>query len=454
MNAIFAQTNAGLKDLFVNNLTGDYLLAENSEKINSIFGFDMPLTSEYETISQLQFFLPFSEKLSAYSDVLTFTPIISAASRLEAADTMQYVSVFGIDSSTYFDVCKDIVIESGDIDLLNPGNNGIFINQSLVLSIEAQTGQPLVIGDSIRLTTLSSGTFRMQTAVFAGVYKYPATSEPFNTIILADPQLVRKLLRYTDAVAPSAEILESEIISFDQIDDLFSDFAEDFETSNSLSSSAVLENLDIRFAEAQDDITDYSKIVTWSFILVSAKDGIDKNDVYTVLRNDITTNTDTQIMDWSKSAGLTAQAPIALQTALTVGMIFIIIGAVLVIMNGLVLSVLERTSEIGTMRAIGASNMFIRLLYSTEMIILIIFFSIVGILLGIAVCLVLIAEPIIITNEFLVTLFGGTSLSPLITAQSFFIQLGLSLLIALFSCQYPVFLAIRIQPVKIMGKNI
>ncbi len=454
-NGIFEKTNTGLESLYVNSLTGDFLIAKDSEKINSIFGYEMPLVSSYEPVDQLETYLPITENLSIHSDKIQYTPIISAAVRLELENSYNNVAIFGIDAKNYFDTLKDIDIDKSAIDLLQAGNGGIIINETLAKSIEKTIKRPLKMGETLQLTTSTEGTFRIRKAVLAGILSYDSTTEPFNKIVLCDPQIVRELLMYTNTVDQTVELDKSavDLVNID-FDDLFSDFSEDFAVTSESTSDEILANVGSLFENSANDETDYASIITWSFILAKAQANVTNSEVLTILTNDVTDGFDVQIMDWSQAAGTTAQAPIALQLSFNIGMIFIIIGSILVIVNGLVISVLERTREIGTMRAIGASKKFITKLYSAEMIILILFFSFLGMLLGLLICVIIQANPIILTNGFLITLFGSETVSPLINAKLVCSQIVVSVLIAVLAWQYPVLAATRIQPAQTMGKEI
>ncbi len=453
-NAIFEQTNAGLRSLFTNNLTASFLISENSEKINSIFGYEMPLVSDYEPVDQLQAFLPLSEKLDSYNDVLEYTPIISAAVRLEIQKKAYTVPIFGIDAESYFEVFSNVEIPKESLNMLLPGNKGLLLNSTLTKQIENSLNRPLTIGENIQLNAYTDGSFRIRQGIYAGSFNYPSSSEPFNRIILGDPQLVRELLQYSNAVQQEVSLDTEESSLFeDSFDDLFSDFEEDVDIE-STSGESILSNIDSLFAQSDEDVTDFSSVITWSFILVKEKENLNTSELENILIDKIIADTDVKLMDWSAASGLSAQAPLALQISFTIGMAFIILGSVLVIVNGLVISVLERTNEIGTMRAMGASGSFIKKLYSTEMILLILFFSALGIVLGILLCYVLTMNPIFLTNSFLVTLFGSEVLTPLVSPRLIVLQLFVSFVVAILAWQYPVRIAIRIQPAHIMGKGL
>ncbi len=450
-NAIFEQTNTGLRNLFSNYLTADYLISENSEKINSIFGYEMPLVAEYEPVKQLQAFLPISEKLDKHSNLLHYTPIISAAARLEMGSVKRTVPLFGIDSKSYFTVFPDISVPTNALSLLEAGNGGVVLSATLVESLEKQLKRPLKIGENIQFSAYTDGSFRIRKGLYAGSFEYPSTSDPFSRIILADPQLVRELLQYTNAEDIIEVSVEDDMLFSDSFDDLFFDAGDDVEDSEF---ESIFNSIDSFFETTDSEEIDYDAIITWSFILVRAHENISLSKVSNVLERDVLVDTDVKLMNWGTASGLSAQAPLALQISFNIGMAFIILGSVLVIMNGLVISVLERTNEIGTMRAMGASKTFIKKLYATEMMLLILFFSIIGIALGIIICVIIQVNPIMLHNSFLITLFGSEVLRPLISVPLILIQLGVSLAIALLSWQYPVNIAMSIQPAHSMGKGL
>ena len=127
-----------------------------------------------------------------------------------------------------------------------------------------------------------------------------------------------------------------------------------------------------------------------------------------------------------------------------VGFLFFV--AVIIIMNTLAMAMLERTSEIGMMKAIGASSSFISRMFFFETFITSFLFGGAGIVLGIATTYIITFLDIETTNEFLQFLFGGKALRPLLSLIDIlntFIQL---LVVTLLSVIYPLRVVNRITP--------
>jgi len=162
---------------------------------------------------------------------------------------------------------------------------------------------------------------------------------------------------------------------------------------------------------------------------------------------------DAKILNWRQAAGLSAQAVFALQYAFYIGMVFIAVGAILVIMNALVISVLERSAEIGTMRGIGAGKAFIRKLFIAESMLLTVSASIIGLLLGIIICFIVATKGIAVENELFVNLFGGNVIAPSITLFGILFNIAMAFIIAALAWIYPVSIAMHINPASVMGKE-
>ena len=163
-------------------------------------------------------------------------------------------------------------------------------------------------------------------------------------------------------------------------------------------------------------------------------------------------NWSVEIKSWRKGAGLSAQMVFALKAAFDVGILFIIIGAVLVIVNALVISVLERSYEIGTMRGIGAGKPFISALFIAESMMLTLSAAVVGIIIGTIASLAF-SGGITLHNDLLITMFGGDVLRPVITFKNILLHFAGAALVGALSWIYPVSLAVKIQPVMIMGRG-
>ena len=141
----------------------------------------------------------------------------------------------------------------------------------------------------------------------------------------------------------------------------------------------------------------------------------------------------------------------ALQYVFYIGLGFISLGAILVIMNALVISVLERVPEIGTMRSLGAGRPFIRNIFMLESLLLTGGSAMAGLIIAIIASTLMAKAGIKLQNPLLISLFGGATLQPSFDLFSVLMHIAMALMAASVSWIYPVRLAMRIKPVNAMN---
>ena len=119
-------------------------------------------------------------------------------------------------------------------------------------------------------------------------------------------------------------------------------------------------------------------------------------------------------------------------------------------MNTLVVSVIERTGEIGTMRALGAQKGFVWKMFLVETLCITLTFGLIGIILSWISMTVINLIGFTAGNSFLKVLFGGEVLKLSLSAGSVAGILVMVALVSLAAHIYPVLVALRIQPVRAM----
>ncbi|MBN2873825.1 MAG: FtsX-like permease family protein, partial [Spirochaetales bacterium] len=278
------------------------------------------------------------------------------------------------------------------------------------------------------------------------------TSEALDLVVLADATIVRSIANYTLGYARlGAKDDAQESDGMFDLDSLFDD-AED--SSGDVSNGLTLEAVEASMADTSErDTLVLTDDAAWSFVLLRAGSGGRQSLIREAraLASDMAL--DLRVLSWQAAAGSSAQALFAVPPAFYVGLGFVALGAVLVIMNALVISVLERSGEIGTMRSLGARSGFIRRLFVAESLLLTMSAAMVGVVLGLFLSWALADAGMTIDNPLLVSLFGGESIRPVATGGSVLYHLGLAALVGALAWVYPVSLAMRIQPVTAMNGN-
>jgi len=157
-----------------------------------------------------------------------------------------------------------------------------------------------------------------------------------------------------------------------------------------------------------------------------------------------------KVVGWQESAGIVGQFILVVQLVLFVAILIIITVALVIINNTMVMATLERTGEIGTMRAIGAQRPFIVALFLLEGFALALVAGLVGSALALAVVLWLGQVGVPAGSDFLVFLFGGPRLFPAASSIHAIAALVVTSIVGFVSAAYPAFLATRVQPVEAM----
>ncbi len=118
-----------------------------------------------------------------------------------------------------------------------------------------------------------------------------------------------------------------------------------------------------------------------------------------------------------------------------------ILIAGMVLINTMLTNIIERTREIGILRAIGAETKTIVLIFLSEILMVILISSILGIILGVILAKIL---PIYITKIFRV------EIEPIFNLEIILKGIGISSLICILFGIYPIYKATRIKPVEVL----
>lgn len=157
-----------------------------------------------------------------------------------------------------------------------------------------------------------------------------------------------------------------------------------------------------------------------------------------------------RVVDWQEAAGIVGQLIIVIRLILYIAIFIIFSVALIIINNSMVMATMERVSEVGTMRAIGAQRQFVLGLFLLETLVLGVISGILGSLLGVGIVLLLNAIGIPATNDVLRFLFAGPRLHPEVGLGHVLLGMAVIFVVSVASTLYPAIVATRIQPVVAM----
>ncbi|MEL3906250.1 MAG: FtsX-like permease family protein [Treponema sp.] len=311
----------------------------------------------------------------------------------------------------------------------------------------------LNVGDEVVMTAFSEKS-RQQKMIVTGFFTYAHPDTAIGRIGYADVNACRILAGMTLGARTAAAIPDSIDLSLTEKseDDLFGT-DEDFElisTEETAQGKTDFDNL-LGSTELRDQLN-LADNEAWHHIAIKLHDSAQTASVIQSLNEWFEAEgINALAVDWEK-AMLTFVTAIGATRVLLVTMLVILSVVVLiVIMNTLVVAVMQRNAEIGTMRAIGAKKSFVRKIFFTESF----FMSLTGVCIGVVLALIaafIINSFDIRLNEILSAMFGGKKVRVSISFMSIIGTMAAMLIAGLAANWYPVRLALKISPLEAINK--
>ncbi|MBI2373134.1 MAG: FtsX-like permease family protein [Deltaproteobacteria bacterium] len=157
-----------------------------------------------------------------------------------------------------------------------------------------------------------------------------------------------------------------------------------------------------------------------------------------------------KVVDWQKASGIVGQFIVMIRIVLYIAISIIFLVALVIINNSMIMATMERVTEIGTMRAIGARRRFVLTLFLLETIALGLMSGGAGALGGAGVVAWIGKVGIPAQSDVMVFLFAGPRLYPQFGAEHLVFGIMTIVLVSIASTLYPARLATTIQPVVAM----
>lgn len=477
-NSFLESINRGLEKDFRANYTGDLVVCANPPDgwVVDVFGasnisFDgtMPQIPALMDIEKVEQILDENNLVAKRSRMISTRGIMMKGEEIDLTSMMSDDSVniadipvfmmFAGEKDTYFDLFPGQHIVEGTALDYSSTENQLLIDTRIRDSFQAFFKNELNVGDKVLVMGANTdGVIREAKVV--GFYT-PANefSAMFQTIY-CNPSFARAFadLTYGSTFDGGlAEGLDSSIWDFSEDDlfgddDIFGDMVD--EQDGILSASGVdFENLlgDTTLRDELNKTDDGS----WHFVQVKLPRGLNVEETVKKLNTIFTEQEiDAKAMGW-KEAATTYTATIAgINVFFNITVAVLAIVVFIIIMNTMTVSIIERTSEIGTMRAIGAEKSFVRKLFFTEACSITVVSSIIGIVLAFLIIGIFNGLNLNVGDNMIAkVILGGGQLhfspTPKIVLFAFSGVLAGSIL----SNVYPVSSALKITPLKALSKG-
>ncbi|MBN1834646.1 MAG: ABC transporter permease [Spirochaetales bacterium] len=450
-NALMDTAGKGIRRSFIENYTGHVMISGKAEVDVSLFGIqgpeasseEVPRIPQYEAVYEYAASLPQVQALAAQVTGFTLFSFEDKGN--------QFGILFGIEPESYRAMFPDsITMVSGRY--LEPGEEGILLSEGKIEEIRDELEISLQVGDRVVLSGLGPAGFRIREVPIRGVFRFRQEVEGLSQINFIDVQSLRALLGMVVASAGALELEEEEIGLLSA-----GGAAEEQLFGGSMVESAASEEvsmtedslLGILGERAEGSYAASIDSGAWNFLLLQLEDESQVVPVIAELNGWFAAEEiEAQAVDWKAASGGFGSLADTLQVVFNVLILIIAVVAVIIIMNTLVISVIERTTEIGTMRALGAHKGMVRWMFVLETASISLVFGLVGIALGAGIIGILNLTGIPAPNPFFEILFGGKVLHPLLPLSAVLYALLVIIAIGVLASLYPVAIALRIQPVR------
>jgi len=475
-NSLIDSSESGIRKEFIETFTGDAMIHGPSDSVVSVFGLEsmdgemeVPTIPEYEKVLEIVKADPgvakYTSMAIAYGSLALDMEELSKDGDEDSQNGQMgsFALVYGVDASTYFDMFPSIVLVEGSY--LKPGFPSVMVNENQLKKLEKRYGKKPGVGDKILINGFGTAGLKIREVEIAGIYKLRDDEGTTVTVgedgasgesgsmpnVYADIDTARVLGGLTLGVDDSVELKpeETTLLASDDLDALF---GEDLVDDSAQKTGFDLAGIQSALADTGErERLNTADTGAWNFILVR----LDSSAIAPAFLASATAKLsdagiDARVTDWKGAAGTSGKFADIVRVVFVVAIIIIAVVAVIIMMNTLVVSVIERTGEIGTMRALGAQRGYVRKMFLAETLALTIFFGLVGSALALGLTALLNALAIPAGNSFVQLLFEGKILHLVPRIGSFISTIIMVFIVGYLSHLYPVSVALKIEPVRAM----
>jgi len=444
-NSVIGRSNLGLRRAFVQSLTGDVVLETKADVTMNLFGANTPVIDNFFTIPPIPAYDAVMEIVRTESGVEKITGQVSGKAYMDLLDVREPVLLCGIEADSYFPLFPGITLEEGRF--LASGEYGAMITKERAERIEALSGEAPRPGMPLLLTSGSAIGFKIREVPLVGIYSYANPGQFMNEIVIIDAQTVRVLNSIQVAGNQDVELNEDALALLNaNPDDIFSDVF----TSHDKKAATEEFSIDKLKSFLTENEPEETVILTggdWNFIILTLENGKNVKSFISDLNKKIEPYGVTAV-DWRIAAGTSAILLLLIQTLFNMGIFLVCVAGVITIINIILIGVFRRTREIGTLRAIGASDTYIASLVFLENLLLTAVAGAAGILGGVLFINRINSLSIIIPNELIASLLGGSILNlgfiPFVAILSFILAVALGIAVSV----YPIYVTVRVEPIE------
>lgn len=433
----------------IDNFTGDFIVySDRSKELPSPFAFNTPLPNirNADAVAAALAAHPGVEAYAFYAQNYGIVQVERDGKKLDlpfifyAVESEPYRAVFSnmeIQDGTYFGLAAE---EKAPAAANAPGRGSAASSERGILISRYQNDQyfknygiTLKVGEPVTLLGVTEGGVNTVRSSLVGIFEPRHYKSVFNYINFVDAATYSTLFNFTGVESLPAAYNEALAAATTDETSLFD-----------LASSSSFGALDLSSLKSE-------ALSGFTMVAVKLRNHAELESVMADLgsRSDL----GIKLARWDVASGYYAQISSALQAFIFLATALVFLVVTMIFMNTLIINVVERTAEIGTMRAIGADKSFVRGVFLAETLILNVSAALASMVAALAVLVVFGGEGIPLPETVSQFLIGGGPLAIKVEAAPFVIALVLVVTVSVLAVIYPVRVASSITPLAAMNER-
>ncbi len=467
-NGVISGMERGLQNNIINGFTGDIVIISDKQESDNVL-----FTLMGKAIEPINNFLKIKEVLVKQNYVEKFLPAGRNMALIlnEEGGAPGFAFLIGVDYAKYQEMfpgnmkpVEGRLMEQGERGVIVPtGSRKMFYDYTGLWFMpvnekfnpenfkkelgEKEDTTGLVIKDSIVFLGFNEKNTSLDVRLdIKGIVKFKGLDNIFGHFNIVDIESYRECLGYFSAKDLSAEISEEKknILESDNLDNLFG------EDNIVIPKADITAEKEIKLTPEKDkpaeEIIDV-EAGTYNVVFVKLKKSISIKEGLQKINKELkAAGLGVRAVSWKKAFGLIGSMATVIKGALFGFVMLLFIVAIIIIVNTLSMAALERTSEIGMMRAVGARKSFISSMFIAETGMLSFVFGGAGIVFGIIVVKIIPLLNITSSNDMVQILYGGNKFTPFLNLTDIMLTVIQLTMVTLIAVIYPVKVAKSITP--------
>lgn len=299
-----------------------------------------------------------------------------------------------------------------------------------------------------------------------GIVKFSTLDRFWDGVNIIDVESLRECMGYITGKQTSVKVSEEVLAELERTENeeemMFSEEENILEYEGGFSDASSDNDIAEELEEAREEVLESAATNTYdvdkgvyTLALLKLKKGVRLQDglkkVNAALQE---AGVDGRAIPWRDAVGQIGDFAFIIKAALNGFVVFIFFVAIIVIMNTLSMTALERINEIGMMRAVGSQKRFISGMFLAETGILSLGFGGLGIVVGVLVVNIVAGFNIGAgDNDILQLFFGGDTFNPLLLPGDVVLCIVLLAIVTFIAVVYPVYVARRITPLEAIARD-